>query len=99
MNIRTWACRLPRMPIAALLGLMALGWLGIARAEEFAQTSRFADQQLLWCALGLLILCAATFPHYRLLERYGYAAFAAALGLLFTVYFFPPINGAHRWIR
>jgi cell division protein FtsW (lipid II flippase) len=41
----------------------------------------------------------AALPNYRLLARWSYAAFAASLVLLAIVYFFPPINGAHRWIR
>lgn len=100
MNLGTWAYRIPLAPLGATIVLMALGWLGISRAEEFAPTDRrFADQQLIWCGLGLMFLTAATLVNYRTLERFSYAAFAAAMGLLLAVYFFPPINGAQRWIR
>jgi len=47
----------------------------------------------------LLAMLAMSVPNYRILCRYGYAIFLAALVLLVVVYFFPPINRAHRWIR
>jgi cell division protein FtsW (lipid II flippase) len=88
------------MPLAAATALMAMGWLGIGRAEQFADTSRpFAGHQLVWCALGLVVLTVATMPNYRILERFSYLAFAGAITLLLAVFGFPPINGSHRWIR
>jgi cell division protein FtsW (lipid II flippase) len=79
---------------------MAAGWLGISRAEEFGRGEpRFADQQLIWCALSITVLLAATRFNYQRLQRWGYVAFAGAIALLAAVYLAPPINGAHRWIR
>lgn len=92
--------RIPWTPFVATLALMACGWLGISRAEQFSLSARrFADQQLMWCLLSLGLLGAAMVPNYRFLQRLGYLPFVAALLLLGTVYLFPPINGAQRWIR
>jgi cell division protein FtsW (lipid II flippase) len=87
------------MVVAAVL-LMGLGWLGIARCEELTGGSgRFLRQQLVWSLLGIAAMLGTTIPSYRILSRWSYAALAVALGLLVLVYFFPPINGARRWIR
>ena len=40
-----------------------------------------------------------TIPNYRVLCRFSYALFLLAIVLLVAVYFCPPINNAHRWIR
>jgi cell division protein FtsW (lipid II flippase) len=44
-------------------------------------------------------MALAAAPSYRLLCRWSYALFAAAIALLVLVYFFPTVHGAHRWIR
>jgi cell division protein FtsW (lipid II flippase) len=44
-------------------------------------------------------MLAATVPSYRKLCRWSYTFFVASLGLLAAVYFFPAVNGAHRWLR
>ncbi len=86
------------MVIATIL--VALGWLGIARAEELAGSSgRFLKQQIVWSLLALPAMLAITVPNYRILCRWSYVIFLAALALLVAVYFFPPMNNARRWIR
>src|SRR5262249_41290117 len=37
--------------------------------------------------------------NYRVLARWSYAVFFLSLALLVAVYWFPPVNAAHRWIR
>jgi len=95
-----WPARLPwSLPVIAAL-LVFLGWLGIARSEELAGgDGRFARQQAIWSILALVAMSFAAAPSYRLLCRWSYALFAAAIALLALVYFFPAIHGAHRWIR
>jgi len=44
-------------------------------------------------------MLAATIPSYRTLARWSYVAFLGSLALLIAVYWFPPVNGAQRWIR
>jgi rod shape determining protein RodA len=95
-----WANRLRWSIVAAAAPLVAVGWLGIARcADLFGDSDRFVRQQMVWSGLALLGMLAITVPSYRLLCRWSYAVFVLALVLLAAVYFFPPVNGAHRWIR
>ncbi len=49
--------------------------------------------------LSTLAMFAATMINYRVLARWSYAALGLAIVLLAAVYFFPPVNGAQRWIR
>lgn len=80
--------------------LLSIGCLCIARCEELADGSgRFVRQQMAWSALGIAAMVAVSLPNYRRLCRWSYAIMGVALVLLAAVYFFPAINGAHRWIR
>ena len=79
---------------------MGLGLLGLARCEDFGDGGRhYLRQQMLWAALGMMAMLAATLPSYRRLCHWSYAIFGLAVLLLVAVYFFRPVNGAHRWVR
>ena len=95
-----WMHRIPwGIPLAAA-GLMAIGLLGLARCEDFGDGQRhYLRQQVLWAALGLIAMLAATLPSYRRLCHWSYAIFTLAILSLLSVYFFPSVNGAHRWLR
>ncbi len=54
---------------------------------------------MLWTALGMAAMLAATLPSYRRLSQWSYAIFGLAILLLAAVYFFRSVNGAHRWVR
>jgi cell division protein FtsW (lipid II flippase) len=99
MTLATWTLRLPVLLIAAAAALMAAGWLAIGRAEELATDLGFAQRQLNWCCLGIAVAVGVSLPSYHVLQRLSYTAYAVAMALLLLVYFFPPINGAYRWIR
>lgn len=100
MQSNLWRARFPWSLLALVMLLAALGWIGIARVDEIAAThGRYLTRQIVWSAVGLLAFVAMTLPSYRVLGRWSYLAFALALVLLIAVYFFPPINGARRWIR
>ena len=87
------------IPLAAV-ALMACGSLAIARCEQIANVAEgTARHQMTWAVLALGAMLLAAIPGYRLAGRWSAAAFAFALALLVGVYFFSPINGAHRWIR
>lgn len=95
-----WAARLPWSLVAIALLLIAAGLIGIARCEAlFAGSGGFLRRQALWSLLAIAAMLAITWPNYRILCRWSYAILAATLLLLCVVYLFPPINGAHRWIR
>lgn len=78
---------------------MLSGWLAIDRAEELSAAGNFTDRQLRWAVLGIAVAIGASLPSYRVLERLSYAAYAMSLAMLLLVYFYPPVNGAYRWIR
>ncbi len=100
MQRSRWIRRMPWSIVALATMLMALGWLGIARSEEFSGSSgRYLHRQLFWSALCILAMLLASVPSYRVLARWSYAAFVASLVLLVAVYWFPAVNGAQRWIR
>lgn len=87
------------IPIVAAL-LIVSGVLGIARCEEIASTAAGSTQhQIVWSILAAMAMALAATPNYRLLGKWSYWALAAAVVCLLAVYLFPPINGAHRWIR
>lgn len=83
----------------AATALMALGLVGIHRAEDLAGgTGRSFHQQLVWIALaGGLALLVANGGSYRRWVRFSYATLLICTGLLAAVFLFPPVNGAHRW--
>ncbi|HEV2973300.1 MAG TPA: FtsW/RodA/SpoVE family cell cycle protein [Pirellulales bacterium] len=80
--------------------IMACGWLGVARCEEIAEVAPgTVCHQTVWSILALTVMFAVAVPNYRLASRWSYAGFVTMLLLLTAVYFFAPVNGAHRWIR
>ena len=92
-----------RIPLSIPLlaaGLVGLGLLGLARCEDFGDGGRhYLRQQAFWGVLGATVMLAAALPSYRWLCRWSYAVFGVAVLLLLAVYFFRPVNGAHRWVR
>ncbi|HEY2882386.1 MAG TPA: FtsW/RodA/SpoVE family cell cycle protein [Pirellulales bacterium] len=95
-NTRRW----PWAAIVAGVVLMALGAAAIARSDELVQgTGRLLRQQVVWLALGLGLGGAAALVDYRRLARFGFTIYAVLILALAAVYFFPAVNGAHRWIR
>ena len=100
MKTRTWAGRLPwSLPVAAGL-LILMGWTALARCEELTGgNGHFLRLQMVWLVLAVAAMFGVSWLNYRILCRYSYWLFGLSLMLLAAVYFFPRINGAHRWIR
>ncbi len=95
-----WIQRLPCLAILTAVLLMLAGWLGIARAESLAGSSgHFLRAQIVWSVLSLLAAGLVVVPSYRVFGRHSYLLFVLVLVALTLVYWFPPINGARRWIR
>lgn len=92
-----------RLPWAVWLAMVALATLGVAaivRTDAWsAGTGRPWHQQCVWAVLGSIAAITSSFPSYRIVGRWAYGLFAAAVGLLVLVYFFPAVHGTHRWIR
>jgi len=100
VKLSVWASKTPWSMVAIVLALMVVGWLGIARCEEFSGGSgRYLRQQVIWSLLALGAMLAATTVSYHILCRWSYLIFAVAVALLAVVYFLPAVNHAHRWIR
>ncbi len=95
-----WAARLPWSIVATAGLLMGGGLLGIARSEQLAGgVQRLLSLQCVFALLAVAAMFAASLPSYRVLCRWSYPLMVVAVVLLVAVYFFPRINGAHRWIR
>ncbi len=100
MKILAWANRVPWSIVAIFLALLVFSLLGVARSEQFVSSrSGLVRQQAVWSVVAMVTAALVCVPNYRMLSRFGFALFAAAVLLLVAVYAFPPINGAHRWIR
>lgn len=100
MRPAVWASRFPWRTAVAVAVLLAIGCLGIARCEELADgTGRYLRQQIVWSAMAVAAMLALSLPNYRVLYRWAYPLYVLSLVALAAAYFFPPINGAHRWIR
>jgi rod shape determining protein RodA len=95
-----WLRRIPwSIPLTAT-GLMGFGLLGLFRCEDFGDGGRrYLEQQMIWAALGIVAMLVMAVPSYRRLRNWSYVIFGLALMLLVVVFFFRPINGAHRWVR
>ncbi|WP_437084416.1 FtsW/RodA/SpoVE family cell cycle protein [Streptomyces sp. enrichment culture] len=87
------------LPIAFLLN--GLGLVLIQRLDATTPHHLAAADQLRWSGLGvaLFVAAAAVLRDHRALQRYAYLAVAAGLVLMLVPVFFPPVNGAHIWIR
>jgi rod shape determining protein RodA len=100
VKLTTWSHRLPWSIVLVAVMLVGLGWLAIARVEELtAGSGRLLHQQMAYSAIALAVMLLLTVPNYRVLWRLSYPLFLLAIVLLVSVYFCPPINRAHRWIR
>jgi rod shape determining protein RodA len=98
MQAARWFLRVPWLLVALSCGLMAAGLLGIARGDELAGAGDYLQRQVVWIALSVPAMFAATLVPYRNLRRFSMPLFGLSLVLLVVVYFMPARNGAHRWI-
>jgi cell division protein FtsW (lipid II flippase) len=98
-----WEVAARRTPWGVLFcaaALLALGAVGIARDDQFGELDgRYLRLQAMWGAVGLAAGVGVARVPYRRWGRWSYAVLGGVLVLLGVVYLFPPINGAHRWIR
>ena len=100
MRLGAWTRRLPWEIVLVAAALVALGLVGIARSESLSGGSgRHFYRQLFWAQLCAVAMLAASVANYRVLIRWSYPAFFVSLALLVAVFWFPPVNGSHRWIR
>src|SRR5687768_16089735 len=72
----------------------------VAQGENHGQF-HYVIKQAMWTLIGFAVMLLATqFDYQRLRNRrLVYGLLAVTVVLLITVFAFPRINGAHRWIR
>jgi len=100
MDLREWSSRFPWMLVLPAVLLVALGLAAIARCDEFSGTARpYCDRQVIWSVVACMAMFAATLPSQRWYRRHAYLLFGLSILMLIAVLFFPPVNGARRWIR
>jgi cell division protein FtsW (lipid II flippase) len=91
---------MPWSVVALAIALVTLGCLAIARSQDLADSSgSYLKRQLVWSVICIAAMLLASCPSYRILIRYSYVALAISIALLVAVYWFPKVNGSHRWIR
>lgn len=81
--------------------LIAIGIINLYSATYASQgaEAQFWKQQALWAGIGLVGSICAYLVHYRVLERFAYAAYAANVFLLLAVLVIgKSVLGAKRWI-
>jgi cell division protein FtsW (lipid II flippase) len=99
MSFAGWLKRVPWSIVLPSLFLVGTGWLALHRAEALAGGSgALLRRQMFFSALAIFAAIAVAVPNYRVLRRWSYGLFAASNVLLLTVFFFAPVNSAHRWI-
>ena len=92
--------RVPWSIVVAAVAILSMGGIALARADEIAGTGgRYLNRQVAWTLLAFVVGGLACWPSYRVLARWSYVVLWVAVAMLFAVYWFPPVNGAHRWIR
>ena len=100
MTTRHWLAQISWTILLAAAALMVSGWLGIARAEQIAESSgRMLRQQIVWSILAVAILLLVSAVNYRRLSRSSYLLLVGSVSTLVVVFWFPAVNGSHRWIR
>lgn len=100
MKPSVWLRRLPWSIVVCALGMLALGWVGVARAEELSGGSgRLFQQQIAYTVIAVAAMIGVAIPNYRVFMRFSYPVFVLVLILLAAVFWCPLINGTHRWIR
>jgi len=56
-------------------------------------------RQIFWCAMGVTAAAVMCMVDYIVLARWSMVLYWAIIILLGVVFFFPPVNGARRWIN
>ena len=81
--------------------LISIGIINLYSATFASQgvEAQFWKQQTMWFVIGLVVSGMAYLVHYRVLERFAYAAYAANLLLLVAVLLVgKSVLGARRWL-
>lgn len=69
-----------------------------AQFQAPGETGSIWFKQLIYAGIGLVLYLFTSWINYRVLIRWATWIFSFSLLLLIIVFFFPEVNGAHRWI-
>ncbi|WP_147805160.1 rod shape-determining protein RodA [Alkalicoccus halolimnae] len=86
-----------------LFVLMCISLIAIFSAASSEQynvpASSFVQRQIIWFAIGSLLMGAAMLVDYELLKKFSIPLYGVSIFLLVLVHFFGiEVNGAQRWI-
>ena len=89
--------------LTAVLGLLALGIVMLSSTgAPMSDVNFFAKRQLIWVAVGFVLMMGAALLDYRRWRTWGWVLYGVSIPLLLLV-FVPGIgrvvNGAHRWLH
>lgn len=85
--------------LALTLSIGGLALLYSAGQTATGENSGYWQLQLVWLFFALLVYGALGFLPLRLIEMSAWVVYGTSLILLVVVLAFPPIAGAHSWIR
>lgn len=83
---------------ALILAVMGVVLIYSATHTDDASTY-FLKRQLMWLVIALLAMTVGAGFDYHKMMPYAWHIYSGVLALLVIVFFFPEINGAHRWIN
>ncbi len=91
--------RPPWLLTLAAAGLVIVGCLAIARADELLGTpGRFLGRQLAWVTISIAVAVSLAVLPYQRLATVSYLAAMVSTVLLVLVFWCPAVHGARRWI-
>lgn len=91
--------------LGAALSLLVLGLVMVYSAsviwaeQNLGRPLYFFQRQLVWAAIALSALYAASRYDYNRLREWVLPAYLVVAAMLLAALFFPPIAGVRRWIR
>ncbi len=100
MQDRRWFNNLPWGMVALVFAIAAVGLTAVYSATYTAKgPSSLYYRQLLWVAIGLLVMVLALRVDYHTVGRYAYVLYAVSLALLVLVMVIGKTGmGAQRWL-
>jgi len=86
--------------ILTVFGLIMMFSAGHANAYYmFGDSFHYVRPQIMWTAVGLVIMFIASRVNYRIFHKIAWPLFIVSEILLIITLFMDPINNARRWIR
>ncbi|MCC5829589.1 MAG: rod shape-determining protein RodA [Phycisphaeraceae bacterium] len=109
MSDHNWSLLRPTAAWIVAICALALSAIGIAAIHtadlSAANPTGFAQRQMIWLALGIIVMLACAFPHPKRIGAVSWPFFGVCCFLLLILlmpfmprWLVPVINGSRRWI-